>query len=151
MVTNNDFYPGLKKNKDFFDGEEEFNTVSIDQSAIFLTSNFLYLIAVISFSISKPFKKRFYTNIWFTLNLFILYIYAIIISFVPKSRFLDFEIDEILEDQNGTKGTENWLLYIVLWSNFWCILIYLFEELIAGTLVSYFINKKNEKKTSIKN
>jgi cation-transporting ATPase 13A2 len=98
MVCKNDFYPGLKKNKDYFDGEEDFITESMDQSTLFFTSNFLYLVSVISFSISKPFKKRFYTNIWFTLNLFILYIYAIIIIFEPKSRFLDFEIDKILDD-----------------------------------------------------
>ncbi len=54
---------------------------------LFLFSNFLYLFSVIAFSSGRPFKKPFYTNIYFILNLIFLEILNIAITINNTSEF----------------------------------------------------------------
>lgn len=50
----------------------------------FVLSNYLYLGIVLSTSVSKPFRKPFYTNPWYTLILVILWLYNTLIVVAPN-------------------------------------------------------------------
>jgi len=60
--------------------------MNAETTTIFVFSNFLYLAAIISFTVGKPFRKPFYTNIWFTLNVILLELYQILIAFFTDIR-----------------------------------------------------------------
>ena len=54
-----------------------------DNTLLFLISNMQYLISAVSFTISKPFKKDFYTNFLFTGFVFLAFIYSVYIIIIP--------------------------------------------------------------------
>lgn len=62
-------------------GSFESETVTV--MATFVLSNYLYLGVVLSTSVSKPFRKPFYTNPWYTLILILLWIYNTVIVVLP--------------------------------------------------------------------
>lgn len=52
--------------------------------ALFVLSNNIYLGIVLSTSISKPFRKPFYTNPFYTINLIILWCYNTFLVIFPS-------------------------------------------------------------------
>ena len=52
----------------------------VDNSVYFLISHFQYLTCAIAFSVSKPFRKGLYTNIWLMIYLVLIYFYSIWIT-----------------------------------------------------------------------
>jgi phage shock protein PspC (stress-responsive transcriptional regulator) len=57
-------------------------------------SNFMYVFSVVAFSISKPWKKEFFTNPLFMVVLIVIFAYNVLICVVPQSRIPDFFIIE---------------------------------------------------------
>lgn len=51
--------------------------------ATFVLTNYLYLGIVLSTSVSKPFRKPFYTNPYYTLTLAVLWLYNTAIVLLP--------------------------------------------------------------------
>lgn len=49
----------------------------------------MYLSSVLVFSIGKPFRKAFYTNIWFLLSVVILYLFSLYLIIWPDSFMKD--------------------------------------------------------------
>ena len=103
-------------------------------TTIFVFSNMMYLSAITAFSISKPFRKPFYTNLWFTFNFFGLYLYNFLIIFFPWTRLPGFEFNESI--------TSEWLFEVSLIGLISNLIIYLFEKLICNSLFLYFSSKK---------
>lgn len=71
------------------------NHECMENTSIFLYSNFQYVISVLVFSISKPFRKPFYTNLPLLVSLIIVIGLNTFIMFSPfnwLNSFLD--IDE---------------------------------------------------------
>lgn len=52
-------------------------------STLFIFTNFLYMGVVIATSISKPFRKDFYTNPYLVANILLLTISNLVIPFIP--------------------------------------------------------------------
>lgn len=50
---------------------------------MFILTNYLYLGIVLSTSVSKPFRKPFYTNPYYTLTLLVLWLYNTGIVLIP--------------------------------------------------------------------
>jgi len=57
---------------------------SVTVISLFVLSNYLYLGIVLSTSVSKPFRKPFYTNHWYTLILVLLWAYNTLIVVLPN-------------------------------------------------------------------
>lgn len=72
---------------------QDFSLTNFEVQTIFMFSNFMYLFSVVAFSISKPWKKEFYTNPYFMVVLIIVFAYDIIICLVPEARIPDFFIN----------------------------------------------------------
>jgi hypothetical protein len=64
-----------------------FPPLTPETGIIFLFSNFMYIFSFIAFSISKPWKKEFYTNIRFMIALTCVFTYSSLIVVVPAARF----------------------------------------------------------------
>ena len=57
---------------------------------LFHVGNLQYLATVLAFSIGKPFRKPFYTNIYFTLSIVLVSLLSIIIILVDVPFLMDF-------------------------------------------------------------
>lgn len=62
---------------------KDFSSTNLTLVAFILT-NYLYLGIVLSTSVSKPFRKPFYTNIFYTLTLVLLWLYNTAIVLFPE-------------------------------------------------------------------
>lgn len=67
-----------------------FVQTTYEVQSIFMFSNFMYVFSVIAFSISRPWKKIFLTNIPFMIVLVLVFTYDILICLVPDSRLTVF-------------------------------------------------------------
>ena len=99
-----------------------------DNTVLFLVSNMQYLIAAISFTISKPFKKDFYTNFLFTGFVFLAFIYSVYIIIIP-----DKYSRKLLQIYNFKKNNDG------IHSNFFTIFILIVT--LVNLIVSYLIEK----------
>ena len=99
-------------------------------TVIFLISNMQYLITAFVFTISKPFKKPFYTNIYLTLFLFFSFAYSVYITIGP---FEDFSKEKlILFDLNELYEKLKLIVLIMILGNFVCA--YLCEKIVVPCL-----------------
>lgn len=88
-------------------------------------SNYLYLGIVLSTSVSKPFRKPFYTNIAYTITLVILWLYNTGMVIFPSIT-----IDDVRK-KNLHETTEYVLILALLVGNLVMMLMYLFENLLV--------------------
>lgn len=75
------------------------NYICYESTAVFLVGCFQYLVTCIAFSISKPFRKPLYTNLYFTLSIAILFgfnLYLVMVS-VPFTNNL-FGVRQLLNN-----------------------------------------------------
>lgn len=63
-----------------------------ETNIIFLFANFMYIFTFLAFSISKPWRKEFYTNIPFSICFVLILAYSIIITVVPQARLSIFDV-----------------------------------------------------------
>lgn len=76
----------------YIDNNNSFILDSFQTNILFLFTNLMYISTLMAFSISKPWRKEFYTNVWFMVVLLVVLTYSIIIIVVPKSRLSLFKI-----------------------------------------------------------
>lgn len=131
-----EFYEGIDKNLEYFNKKQVLISNNQESGVLFIFSNFLYLGAIMAFSISKPFRKPFYTNWLFMCNMIVIWIYNFLIVFEEKTRFYGLEIYENLP--------ENYLWTIVILSNFWILIMYAYENLFCNKILGYLENEKNK-------
>lgn len=81
-----------------------------------MLSNFIYIGVILAFSIGKPFRRPFYTNIWFSVNIIILEIYAVLMALFPSTRLPWFDFSDTLN--------EEWLERVVLFGHITILVIY---------------------------
>lgn len=72
--------------------EEDFILDTPETNIIFLFTNFMYIFSFLAFSISKPWRKEFYTNIPFSIILIFVFVYSVLLVIVPGARLDIFEI-----------------------------------------------------------
>ena len=99
-----------------------------DNTLLFLVSNMQYLITAIAFTISKPFKKDFYTNFLLTGFVVFAFIYSIYIIIMP-----DKYSRKLLQIYNFRKNNDG------IHSNFFTIFILIIT--LVNLVVSYLIEK----------
>ncbi len=99
-----------------------------DNTLLFLVSNMQYLITAIAFTISKPFKKDFYTNFLLTGFVVFAFIYSIYIIIMP-----DKYSRKLLQIYNFRKNNDG------IHSNFFTIFILIIT--LVNLIVSYLIEK----------
>ena len=92
---------------------------------LFLFSNFLYLFSVIAFTNGKPFKKPFYSNIYFILNLVSLELLNIVITLNNTSEFW---VKKNIEMEN------NLIIEILVVSHIFGFLFWILENFINQNL-----------------
>lgn len=85
-ITNYFTYAGETVNLASYISTQDFSLTTYEVQSIFMFSNFMYVFSVVAFSISKPWKKAFYTNPYFMVVLILVFIYNILICVVPESR-----------------------------------------------------------------
>ena len=72
--------------------EEDFIKDTPETNIIFLFTNFMYIFSLLAFSIAKPWRKDFWTNLPFMIVLFVVFTYCVLLTVVPDSRLVLFEI-----------------------------------------------------------
>jgi len=135
-LIQSDFYEGLDKNKEFFEDHDSLMTNNQEAGVLFIFSNFLYLGSIIAFSIAKPFRKPFYTNWLFTGNIIAIWAYNFLIVFQEKTRFWGLDLYENIPS--------NYLWTVILLSNFWVLIMYVYENLFCNKILGYMENDKNK-------
>ena len=108
----------------------EYNVLCQENTTLFLFSNVQYLAAVITFSISKPFRRPFYTNWPFLICLIILVAIAYLIIFSPAPWVL--KILELVE----LEDTFKYILVIGTLVNGFAS--YLFEKMVVPMVDSCY-------------
>ena len=114
-------------------------------TVIFLISNMQYLITAFVFTISKPFKKPFYTNVYLTLFLFFSFAYSVYITIGPFEKFSEEKL--ILFDLNEIYDKLKLIVLILILVNFF--VAYLCEKLIVPCFTKIW-NKYQLKKLILK-
>lgn len=100
--------------------------------ATFVLTNYLYLGIVLSTSVSKPFRKPFYTNPYYTLTLILLWLYNTAIVLVPEV------VPNVIRPSNLTQEMEEVLVLAMLLGNLIMIIMYLYENCLVW--ISNFIS-----------
>jgi cation-transporting P-type ATPase 13A2 len=72
---------------DFYIKNVDYNTGSALALGLFILTNNLYLGIVLSTSVSKPFRKPFYTNPFYTLNVILLWVFNTLMVTFPRMSF----------------------------------------------------------------
>jgi len=64
------------------------NDATYESSVLFWVANFQYLVTCLSFSIAKPFRKPFYTNVPFAICVVVLVIFNALCIYLPSDNGL---------------------------------------------------------------
>ena len=80
-------------------------TASYENNILFLFTNIMYFATFLAFSISKPWRKDFWTNPLFMLVLALCLVYSIVIIVVKDARISLFELEYM--DHQGL----NWFVF----------------------------------------
>lgn len=76
-----------EKSYNFYIENKSFQTGTALGLGLFILTNNLYLGIVLSTSVSKPFRKPFYTNPFYTLNVILLWCFNTLLVIFPKLSF----------------------------------------------------------------
>lgn len=87
-----------------------------------MLTNYLYLGIVLSTSVSKPFRKPFYTNPFYTLTLVVLWLYNTAIVLMPQL------VPSALRPKDLNREVEEVLVLAMLLGNLVMIVMYLYEN-----------------------
>ncbi len=102
-----------------------FMSKSVTVISLFVLSNYLYLGVVLSTSVSKPFRKPFYTNPWYTLILVLLWVYNTMIVVVPSMA------PEEIRKKIVSENEESIIVISMILGNLMMVLMYLYENLLS--------------------
>jgi magnesium-transporting ATPase (P-type) len=91
-------------------------------STLFIFTNFLYMGVVIATSISKPFRKDFYTNPYLVANVLLLTVYNFAIAFTPQLVPDSMKVDQ---------SNPDWYVFVAFWANILCLVMYVYERVLV--------------------
>ena len=114
----------------------------MEVTTIFIFSNILYMGTSILFAEGEPFRKPFYTNIIYMVNLLIVFVYNWLLAGVPEARFPELEYygDSFDEDQENT-FPNSWLIEV----NGWGILTVFIMILVNQFIVKRYFESQQKK------
>lgn len=73
-----------------------------ENNIIFLFTNFMYMFSLLAFSISKPWRREFFTNVPFMCVLIVVLTYSILLVICPAARIVIFQLDWMTSEKlNG--------------------------------------------------
>ena len=111
-----------------------YNTIGPENTTLFLVLNIFFMISIISFLYSSPFKKKIWMNIplviWISLNL----LYNTVIIFMPGLAMGALNVLTVFDS--------NYYLYIFFVSYGFGIIMFLFEEIIVKILIANIWEKR---------
>lgn len=100
-------------------------------------SNIMYIFTLLAFSISKPWRKDFYTNPLFMIVLIVMLSYSLIMIVVPGARLALFEISYL------NYQPYNWFIFgLAIGIG---ILLYIVQKFILEKLFNYLREKYPDK------
>lgn len=117
---------------------QSFNYNSAIAEGLFILTNNLYLGIVLSTSVSKPFRKPFYTNPFYTLNVIILWCFNTLLVLLPNLSNSD------LHSSDNSEEAEFIRVLALVVGNLVMVVMYFYENL----LVFIWEVKRNWKKKS---
>ncbi|KAL4494291.1 hypothetical protein ABPG73_018810 [Tetrahymena malaccensis] len=120
-----------------------------ESTVLFLFSNFQYISTCVAFSIGKPFKKEFYTNIWFTISLVLILLCSLYVLLLHDSFTTSFlNIFEQVKQRDAepiSKMPYNFLLVILGVACASFIVNILYEKYMVVKLAIIFKHRKEQK------
>lgn len=111
----------------------EFSEEGVQGNTIFVFVNNIYLVSVLAFSISHPWRKQFYTNIPFVIVTLLALIYNILCCMVPA---LDWSLFNLKHFKNNDIR-----LYLLIASLGFAFFIYITQKCIFEPLTYRIIRK----------
>ncbi len=72
----------------------------MEGNAVFVFTNNLYLISVLAFNISAPWRKEIHTNLPLCIVTILAFTYNLIIAIVPNARLSLFQLDNMPDENN---------------------------------------------------
>lgn len=105
----------------------EFSSTSLTL-ATFVLTNYLYLGIVLSTSVSKPFRKPFYTNPYYTVTLLAIWLYNTAIVLLPEI------VPRSLRPDGIGQEAEEILVLAMLVGNLVMVIMYLYENLLLWVI-----------------
>ena len=110
-----------------------------ENTSMFLTTLYQYLVVSMAFSLSKPFRQPIYTNLWFTISLLILFVFSLYITLAS-----DKWIETIFELKENINMEFRLSLLCIAFVNGLCTYFY---EKIAIWYISLWWKNKKEKRS----
>ena len=104
----------------------DFQSGSALSLGLFVLSNNLYLGIVLSTSVSKPFRKPFYTNPFYTLNLILIWCYNTFLVIFPRLSPTEMRSKTLNEE------SEFVLVVALLVGNLVMVVMYLYENMLVA-------------------
>ena len=120
----------------------DFENKTVTSNAAFILSNYLYLGVVLSCSVSRPFRKPFYTNPYYTANLLLLWLYNTLLVVVPW-----LSSDEMMF-KNPNNQQSQILILAMVYGNMVMILMYMYENLLAS-IFDFCRNRKTKNQSKV--
>ncbi|CAD8214246.1 unnamed protein product [Paramecium octaurelia] len=141
---------GVDIHKDIGDVDDHLEMETCyENTVLFLYANFQYVFQCVAFSIGKPFRREFYTNIYFTLWIVIAMIFNSYIFLFQKSGLQDifglmFEYESEKDADLSTAIEKSWMywLYGIMIINLMATII--FEKYLVPFTTRFYRGKKRK-------
>ncbi|CAD8078910.1 unnamed protein product [Paramecium primaurelia] len=141
---------GVDIHKDIGDVDDHLEMeICYENTILFLYANFQYVFQCVAFSIGKPFRREFYTNIYFTLWIILAMLFNSYIFLIEKSGFQDifmlmFEYESTKNADLNTEIDRQWMywLYGIMIINL--ITTIIFEKYIVPFTTRFYRGKKRK-------
>ncbi|EAR98784.2 E1-E2 ATPase family protein (macronuclear) [Tetrahymena thermophila SB210] len=122
-----------------------------ESTVLFLFANFQYIATCIAFSIGKPFKKEFYTNVWFTICLVLISLCSLYILLLQDSfttSFLNIFEQVQLDDNEPISEMPRTFLVVILGIACASSLVnIIYEKYVVAKLAVIVKNKKDQSRS----
>lgn len=93
-------YGGLDISRQNYEDTGDFGLNGVEGNAVFIFTNNLYLISVLAFNISAPWRKEVQTNIPLCIVTILAFTYNLIIAIIPDARLSLFQLDNMPNENN---------------------------------------------------
>lgn len=127
------YYPPKEPTPD----DPDASMACFENTSMFLTTLYQYLVVAMAFSISKPFRQPIYTNLWFSFSLAILSVFSIYITLAS-----DKWIEKIFEIKMEITMEFRLSLLVVAFIN--GLFTYFYEKIFIWYISLWWKNKKEK-------